>query len=217
VGSSISRFPAWVSHRLSAVGERYDIEPLVYHPGVMLRYDWLARQSAPGFAARLLATFGNVRFLDVGAGTGRFAQAVVRQGGVARACEHSRWGRSFAAARRFHIELFDLTRNPAGPAPKDYDVAFCLEVAEHLSPELGDQLVAYLGEFPTVLFTAAHPGQGGTGHINLQPKPYWAERFARHGLRRCSEREATFHAAPGDLYGDWLLQNLTIFTRTTAA
>lgn len=217
MSSSIGRFPAAVSHRISAVGERYGIEQLVYHPGVMLRYDWLARENAPGFAARLLATFGNARFLDVGAGTGRFAQALVRQGGDASACEHSRWGRSIAATRGFRIEPFDLNRDPAGPSPDGYDVAFSLEVAEHLPPDLGDRLVAYLGRAPMVLFTAAHPGQRGTGHINEQPKSYWAKRFASHGLRRCPDREARFRAASGELHGDWLLENLTIYTRSGAA
>ena len=217
MNASITRIPAEASHRLSAVGERYDIEPLIYHPGVMLRYDWLARQNAPGFAARMLATFGDVRFLDVGAGTGRFAQAIVRQGGTATACEHSRWGRRIAATRRFHVETFDLTREPAGPAADAYDVAFCLEVAEHLAPSFGDRLVAYLCEFPTVLFTAAHPGQSGTGHINLQPKSYWMERFARHGFERRPELEARFAAAAGALPGHWLLENLTIFTVASLA
>ncbi len=32
-----------------------------------------------------------------------------------------------------------------------------------------------------VAFTAASPGQGGTGHINEQPAGYWTARFAARG------------------------------------
>jgi hypothetical protein len=34
-----------------------------------------------------------------------------------------------------------------------------------------------------VVFSAAIPRQGGTGHINEQPQSYWARRFARNGYR----------------------------------
>jgi hypothetical protein len=32
-----------------------------------------------------------------------------------------------------------------------------------------------------ILFSAAVPGQGGTGHVNEQPHAYWIERFRRLG------------------------------------
>ena len=34
---------------------------------------------------------------------------------------------------------------------------------------------------PIVIFSAAHPGQGGTNHVNEQPFEYWAEKFKKHG------------------------------------
>lgn len=36
---------------------------------------------------------------------------------------------------------------------------------------------------PVVLFSAATPGQSGTGHINEQWPDYWAERFEERGYR----------------------------------
>jgi len=66
---------------------------------------------------------------------------------------------------------------------KKYDLALCIEVAEHLSPEAGDGLVgAITGASDVVLFSAAICGQGGTGHVNEQPQQYWVEKFALKGF-----------------------------------
>lgn len=64
------------------------------------------------------------------------------------------------------------------------DLVVCLEVAEHLPPEAAETLVDTLCRHgKRILFSAAPPGQGGTGHLNEQPPAYWAEMFAAHGYR----------------------------------
>lgn len=61
-----------------------------------------------------------------------------------------------------------------------FELAVCLEVAEHLSHESADDLVdSLVAAAPVVLFSAAIPGQGGEGHVNEQWPDYWVERFAR--------------------------------------
>jgi hypothetical protein len=63
-----------------------------------------------------------------------------------------------------------------------YDLALSLETAEHLQPQRGETLVADLVALaPAVLFSAAIPHQGGTGHINERWQDYWAGLFAAHG------------------------------------
>jgi SAM-dependent methyltransferase len=67
-----------------------------------------------------------------------------------------------------------------------YDLAMCLEVAEHLSPERGPSLVDDLTRLaPAVLFSAAVPFQGGTDHRNEQWQDYWAGLFADRGFQAC--------------------------------
>jgi SAM-dependent methyltransferase len=62
-----------------------------------------------------------------------------------------------------------------------FDLALCLEVAEHLPEPRAKSLVADLTSLaPCVLFSAAVPGQGGTQHINEQYLPYWIDLFQRH-------------------------------------
>lgn len=63
-----------------------------------------------------------------------------------------------------------------------WDLAICLEVAEHLPPESAEPLVAGLAQATTVLFSAATPGQPGVNHINCQPHDYWHQLFAAHGM-----------------------------------
>ncbi len=60
-----------------------------------------------------------------------------------------------------------------------FDLAVSLEVAEHLPSESAESFVASLTALaPVVLFSAAIPYQGGTGHINEQWPEYWKEKFA---------------------------------------
>lgn len=105
-------------------------------------------------------------------------------------CGEGWWGAQFQAAEGFDggaaaaaqipVTVCDLTE----PIPTDrrFDLAICLEVVEHL-PETSACLI--VGELvrlaPTVLFSAAMPRQGGTGHVNCQPPAYWADLFAAHG------------------------------------
>jgi SAM-dependent methyltransferase len=65
---------------------------------------------------------------------------------------------------------------------RTFNLAVCLEVAEHLPASRARGLVSDLVALaPCVLFSAAIPGQGGTNHINEQYIPYWADLFQEHG------------------------------------
>src|SRR5262249_14104781 len=65
-----------------------------------------------------------------------------------------------------------------------FDLAICLEVAEHLPSDCAADLVTNLcNAADVVLFSAATPGQGGTRHINEQRPSYWSHLFSRNGYR----------------------------------
>jgi len=67
-----------------------------------------------------------------------------------------------------------------------FDLAQCLEVAEHLPASRSLSLVADLtAHSDAVLFSAAPPGQGGAGHINEQPYAFWQKLFAQRGYVAC--------------------------------
>jgi len=69
------------------------------------------------------------------------------------------------------------------PLTRRFDLAVCLEVAEHLRSERAETLIDELtGLAPTVFFSAAVRLQGGVGHVNEQWQSYWVEKFANRGF-----------------------------------
>jgi SAM-dependent methyltransferase len=96
---------------------------------------------------------------------------------------------------------------------RDYDICLCLEVAEHLDASLAEAFVEKLVTLaPTVIFSAALPGQGGHGHINCQPKEYWAQRFALFNYVRdedATDRLVSFMRAGYHL--GWFVNNVQVF------
>jgi hypothetical protein len=55
---------------------------------------------------------------------------------------------------------------------------------EHLPGEVAPQIVESLTKLaPAILFSAAIPGQCGTGHVNEQWPQYWVRLFAKLGYR----------------------------------
>lgn len=65
---------------------------------------------------------------------------------------------------------------------KKYDLAMSVEVAEHLPSELAETFVQSLTQLSSlIMFSAAIPNQGGTGHFNEQWLEYWVEIFQKQG------------------------------------
>lgn len=65
---------------------------------------------------------------------------------------------------------------------KCFDVALCLEVAEHLKPGSADILVSSLvAHSKIIIFSSATINQGGQNHVNEQYFDYWQQKFAAFG------------------------------------
>jgi SAM-dependent methyltransferase len=67
---------------------------------------------------------------------------------------------------------------------RTFDLVLCLEVGEHLPAEAADTLADSVTRHSDsmVLWSAAVPGQEGTGHINCQPHEYWHAKFDARGF-----------------------------------
>ena len=62
-----------------------------------------------------------------------------------------------------------------------FEIALCLEVAEHIEEKFSDNLICSLCDASdTIIFSAAIPGQGGIEHINLKHKSHWLEKFKEY-------------------------------------
>lgn len=109
--------------------------------------------------------------------------------------------------------LSDLSK-PLALAEK-YDLAVCLEVAEHLEPSASECLITSLiSAAPVVLFSAAVPGQGGTHHVNEQWSSYWAELFSKYNFNRLDPiRRHIWH---NKQVSWWFRQNIFLYASKEA-
>jgi SAM-dependent methyltransferase len=112
------------------------------------------------------------------------------------------------------FERVDL-RIPYIPRHK-YDLALCLEVAEHLQEHYAEQLIETLCLCSdTIVFTGATPGQGGTYHFNEQPHEYWLEKFAARNYKPFPMQDvfrAWLQGFATPPYCPWLKDNCFILT-----
>lgn len=60
-----------------------------------------------------------------------------------------------------------------------FDLVMCVEVAEHIKEECSEILVDNICKHAKkrILFSSAHPGQRGTGHITCKERYFWEDIF----------------------------------------
>jgi SAM-dependent methyltransferase len=138
-------------------------------------------QSARIVVPLVLRLIRSASVLDVGCGRGAWLRVFQEQGvGAIRGLDGEYVDRSKLLVAPECFTSTDLSK--PFEVPGRFDLAVCLEVGEHLpegmTPVLVDQLVAAA---PAVLFSAALPGQTGTGHVNERMPSDWRAHFRRHG------------------------------------
>lgn len=93
---------------------------------------------------------------------------------------------------------------------REFELAICLEVAEHLEPDRAGPLIETLTDLaPVVLFSAAIPGQGGRHHINEQKPSYWMKLFEVHDYLAFDCLRWRFWDDPKVAW--WYSQNMFLF------
>lgn len=98
---------------------------------------------------------------------------------------------------------------------KQFDCVISFETAEHIRREGTEQFVKNLINATSwrLLFTAAPPGQEGTGHINCRPKEFWIEQFSKE-LKYNPELSDEIAAMWGLQGAPWyIVKNLIVFER----
>lgn len=195
-------------------------DPLAYRYGDVEEYNWLMNEvlrheteQALALGELLYSRFNPLSVVDIGGGPGIYLVPFKGHGAYVLCVDGASEGGRSVDRREF--EWTDL-RNPWRPAHR-FDLALCIEVAEHLQPEHADTLVETLvASADRIYFSAARPGQGGEGHHNEQDKAYWLSKFSQHGYVLSpynGEIQAVVDADPVYDHCHWLRWNGMLIER----
>jgi SAM-dependent methyltransferase len=184
-----------------------------FSPDVYERIREGCQRSASAVVPIIYDLFEPKKVVDVGGGEGWWARAFMDAGADrALVLDESAPVAGATPVVRDGIEFahFDAVKHAHWPLEERFDLAVCLETAEHVPEDTADYLVEFLvAAAPVVLFSAAIPGQPGHGHVNCQWPEYWAHKFRAHGLA-CTDypRWRFWHDARVE---PWYRQNLLLF------
>lgn len=97
-----------------------------------------------------------------------------------------------------------------------YDMAICVEVAEHIPDKYSEILVQNITKNTNLLiFSAAPPGQGGVDHVNERTWTYWKNRFTKVNFEECKEQTETMqHYLKSVQVKSWYSNNMRVLRRS---
>jgi len=176
--------------------------------------DVTTRSSAERILLVVQRSYGPIQSaIDVGCGVGTFLKVLREMGTSDVLGVDGSWVDEDLLEIASSESVKDNLEDPQSVGRK-FDLAICLEVAEHLPNENADSLVHFLVELSDlVLFSAAIPGQGGEGHVNEQWQSYWAQKFANYGYETLDSIRCEIWNDPEVLY--WYKQNTLVYRRRT--
>ena len=146
--------------------------------------------------------------VDFGCGTGTWLKACMELG-----CRTIQGFDGFANPSSLCIKPQYFSPKCLGESinlTKAYDLAICLEAAEHAEEKFSDLIVENLTKASKViLFSAALPGQGGTNHVNEQPPEFWQKKFKDHRYTQLDIIRPTIWDEAGVAW--WYKQNIFLY------
>lgn len=181
-------------------------------PAAEIDYDRIETEEGP-FADRLARwiaeTIAPATALDVGCGPGTYVRALRSYGVPAEGIDTDE-----RIAGVDHVRQQSLL----DAADRTAELVLCLEVAEHIEPALGPAVAAAVASMVAagglLIWTAAAPGQGGSGHINCQPREHWLALLESQGLIHCPAAEEGLKTwARNGYHLGWFPQNLIVLRR----
>jgi SAM-dependent methyltransferase len=185
----------------------------VYDERFYAKGDPMKLDSYPRFAEALIRLRSPRTVVDVGSGSGLMLAEFAKRGVDVQGIEGSR-----AAIERSQLGERIVRANLERGVPDlgNFDLALCIEVAEHLTARSAPRLVEGLTRLSdVVVFTASQPGEGGLVHMNPQPESYWRELFAKQGFAVSPLRDDLLDAIADVPEPRYLHENLMVFERSS--
>lgn len=138
--------------------------------------------SAQEIVPKLISRYSPQSVVDIGCGTGSFANEFLNLGVSEVIGYEGVWMESLPTLLpKNNYRYHDLTKSIVSLS--SYDICLCLEVAEHINEEHAENLIEILTSMSSVIvFSAAIPKQGGNHHVNEQWPGYWSKIFAARGF-----------------------------------
>lgn len=168
-----------------------------------------SRRSADQVLGYLFEHLAVTSVLDIGCGRGHWLASAQQLGVSSLLGIDGPWVDQAALAGQ-GIPFLAADIGSAIPAGERFDLVLCVEVAEHLPGERADSLVQELCDRAgMILFSAAIPHQGGTGHVNERYPSWWAERFHARGFVPLDVIRPRFWN--DDTVGWWYRQNMFLY------
>lgn len=208
-----------VGNKLTRIGEKYNIRPLIYNPIIWLYFLVHSRREGKVFTLAVKKVFPNARtFADVGSGAGGYVVALRKSGNQCIGYEYSSVGRLLGRLQGAEILPLDCSKNDIQKPARKCDLVFTIEVGEHIPAQYSDKFVDFICACSDiVVFSSAHPNQGGHGHINEQPKAYWEDKFRKRQYLKSEPLEVELkNLLMENDYKGWLPTNLQVFTNKPA-
>lgn len=172
-------------------------------------------RSALEYSEHLSRIFKPASVVDLGCGLGPWLKAFGEKGATKLVGIDGPWvNREDLLDTRIEFVAHDANQLLTLDHEK-FDLAICVETAEHLKNESSSIVVSNLaGLSDVVIFSAAYEHQGGRNHINEQRPTYWAKIFIQNGY-------APYDFFRPVMWGNnrvefWYQQNVFLFVKSGA-
>jgi SAM-dependent methyltransferase len=185
-----------------------------YFNSAIFEYDYVP------VAEAILKQYAPKTVIEFGCGNGELSKALSKAGIAVTAIDgyaNPDFG-GYDNISFYKIDLNDPTEvgNFLSSQIKTFDVAICMEVAEHLTPAVSESLIDSLtSAADVVIFSAAIPEQDGDGHINCRDRFFWHEQFEKRNffLKDTIRSQIRDNAA----VGRWYALNTVDYVKSSGA
>jgi hypothetical protein len=143
-------------------------------------------KSAEEFLSHLFKYFKPKSLVDVGCGRGAWLKVAQNLGVNNLLGIDGQWNNKKLILRNTKTSKINFIHKDLNfffKVDKKYDLAICLEVAEHLNRSSAINLVkSIINLSDTIVFSAAFNMQGGVMHINEREHSYWGQLFLKNNF-----------------------------------